>query len=118
MKYNLIARKQRYTIANHSQGLRLKCNNGSWLRLSSNFYCIYQKFTFIAKSADPEDVLVSITNLEPKFIIQDLSQEAYTFEIVATNEKGSSKVVEIYSENIIDMSTGAYLEINNILNKI
>ncbi|KAI8435057.1 hypothetical protein MSG28_003472 [Choristoneura fumiferana] len=66
-----------------------------------------QKFTFIAKSTGSEDVLVTITNLEPKFIIQDLSQEAYKFEIVATNEKGSSKVVEIGSDNIIDESADA-----------
>ncbi|CAB3236390.1 unnamed protein product [Arctia plantaginis] len=63
-----------------------------------------QKFKFIVKPADDDDgeQLVSIINLEPKFMIPEPNKENYKFVIIAFNEKGESQVVEINADSIID----------------
>ncbi|XP_052750628.1 neural cell adhesion molecule 2-like [Galleria mellonella] len=60
-----------------------------------------QKFKLIVKSTNSENQYLSITSLEPKFVIQKPETEEYTFLITAFNEKGESTTVEIERDSII-----------------
>lgn len=69
---------------------------------------LFQKFKFIVKSLETDDQIVSIINMEPKFMIEEPKQENYKFVILAFNEKGESENVEIEKDSIIDESEGIY----------
>ncbi|KAF9410957.1 hypothetical protein HW555_010089 [Spodoptera exigua] len=60
-----------------------------------------QKFKFTVQAVDTEEELVSITNLEPKFMIQEPSYDNYKFVIIAFNDKGESQVVEVDKDSIV-----------------
>lgn len=57
---------------------------------------------------DTEEELVSITNLEPKFMIQEPSYDNYKFVIIAFNDKGESQVVEVNKDSIVSEEIGEY----------
>ncbi|KAM3963506.1 neural cell adhesion molecule 2 [Aphomia sociella] len=61
-----------------------------------------QKFKFIVKSTSSEDQYLSITSLEPKFVIEKPKADDYVFLITAFNEKGESTTVEIDKSSIIE----------------
>ncbi|KAL0842020.1 hypothetical protein ABMA28_014236 [Loxostege sticticalis] len=64
-----------------------------------------QHFKFVVKPIDKEkhhDDILSITKIEPTFIIQQPTEEKYKFVIVAINDKGESSEVEIAMEDIVD----------------
>ncbi|CAH0720782.1 unnamed protein product, partial [Brenthis ino] len=63
-----------------------------------------QKFKFIVMSLESEEQIVSIINLEPKFMIEEPKQENYKFVILAFNDKGESESVEIEKDSIVDES--------------
>ncbi|XP_063620314.1 uncharacterized protein LOC134792841 [Cydia splendana] len=75
-----------------------------------------QKFTIVAKSTDTDEVLETISKLEPKFLIQDLTEENFKFEIVASNDKGDSQLVEIGKDSIIDELAGEEAVQNTVAN--
>ncbi|KAG7307224.1 hypothetical protein JYU34_007381 [Plutella xylostella] len=78
----------------HTLDITVSCQKGHDGGLS-------QKFIFTVQSLDSEKQLLSITNLEPQFIIQEPTEENYKFTIISTNKKGDSSVVEINKEDII-----------------
>lgn len=59
----------------------------------------------IDKEKHHDDIL-SITKIEPTFIIQQPTEEKYKFVIVAINDKGESSEVEIAMEDIVDENPG------------
>ncbi|CAG9783702.1 unnamed protein product [Diatraea saccharalis] len=62
-----------------------------------------QKFNFaVISSTDNKKSVVSISNIEPKFLIHEPSEETYKFVITAQNDKGESSEVEIDKNNIVD----------------
>lgn len=66
----------------------------------------FQRFKFIVKSDSSKDDVLSITNLEPEFMITEPKQEDYKFIIIAFNDKGDSQTVQIEKDEIIDKSEG------------
>ncbi|XP_050664297.1 neural cell adhesion molecule 2-like isoform X2 [Leptidea sinapis] len=61
-----------------------------------------QKFKFTAHSLDSDEQIVSITSQEPTFMIQEPKQENYKFVIVAFNDKGESKSLELEKKYIVE----------------
>ncbi|KAL4703017.1 hypothetical protein ACJJTC_010003 [Scirpophaga incertulas] len=63
-----------------------------------------QKFKFaVVSSGKGKETIVTISNKEPKFLIQEPQEESYMFIIIAENEKGESDDVEIKKEDIINL---------------
>ncbi|XP_072943944.1 uncharacterized protein [Epargyreus clarus] len=77
---------------------------------------LQQKFKFIVQALDSEDQLVSIINQEPKFIIPEPKEESYKFVLVAFNDKGDSKPVEIEMESIVDETESVEEPISAVAN--
>lgn len=66
-------------------------------------YVLYiQKFILTVTSLESNTDVISITNLEPQFIIQEPPQGSYKIVISAFNEKGQSEVVTINQEDIME----------------
>ncbi|XP_028161976.1 roundabout homolog 3-like isoform X2 [Ostrinia furnacalis] len=64
-----------------------------------------QHFKFVVKPIDDEnhqEEILSITKMEPNFLIQEPSEEKYKFVILAINDKGESSEVEIAMEDIVN----------------
>ncbi|CAH0406526.1 unnamed protein product [Chilo suppressalis] len=62
-----------------------------------------QKFNFaIISSSDNKKSIVSISNVEPKFLVPEPNEEYFKFIITAENDKGESGEVEIDKKDIID----------------
>jgi uncharacterized alpha/beta hydrolase family protein len=58
-------------------------------------------------STDKEkDTIVTISNKEPMFMMQEPTEEYYKFIITAENEKGDSSQVEIEKGDIVDEAPG------------
>ncbi|CAG4909713.1 unnamed protein product [Colias eurytheme] len=74
-----------------------------------------QKFMFTVKSLDSEEQILSIINQEPTFMIQE-PKEDYKFVLVAINDKGESKVMEILKDDIVDDSIDASNTISAVTN--
>lgn len=81
-------------------------NKRSNIQIEMPFFNSLQKFNFIVKEIDSDQQLVTIINLEPRFIIPEPKQEKYKFVVVALNEKGQSSTVEIAKEDIINITSG------------
>ncbi|CAK1552083.1 unnamed protein product [Leptosia nina] len=75
-----------------------------------------QKFKFIVNSLDSGDQIVSIINQEPKFIIEEPKETKYNFIIIAMNEKGESKMIEIAKESIVYENTDPEFTISAVTN--
>lgn len=56
----------------------------------------------IVAASDTDDIILSIINGEPEFMIPEPKQENYEFVIVAFNDKGDSQSVEIENTDVID----------------
>lgn len=70
----------------------------------------FQKFKFIVTAVDSDEHLVSIINQEPKFMIEEPKETNYKFIVIAFNDKGDSKVIEINKDSIVDASIGKLCE--------
>ncbi|XP_047510163.1 neural cell adhesion molecule 2-like isoform X1 [Pieris napi] len=75
-----------------------------------------QKFKFIVTAADSEEQLVSIINQEPKFMIEEPKETTYKFNIIAFNDKGESKIIELDKDSIIDEGIDPALTISAVTN--
>lgn len=67
-------------------------------------------------SSDTEDIILSIINGDPEFMIPEPKLENYKFVIVAFNDKGESNTVDIEKTDVVDESEGKsqVLKIHNI----
>ncbi|XP_035436128.2 nephrin isoform X1 [Spodoptera frugiperda] len=75
-----------------------------------------QKFKFTVQAVDTEEELVSITNLEPKFMIQEPSYDNYKFVIIAFNDKGESQVVEVDKGSIVSEEIAPPVTVSSVRN--